>query len=426
MANITGAQLVAQALVDRGIPYVFTLSGGHITPIHQYLDESEVTIFDTRHEQAAVFMAEAWGKMTRTAGVAMVTAGPGFTNALTGIASASFSNTPLILIAGSVGLDNREKLDLQDMPQEAVIAPMVKKTFVCPKAERAYEYVDMAFRTAMSGRPGPVYLEIPVDVLNKPVQTDGIKKISTTPGSQPADPDKVHLLLEMISSAQKPVIIAGTGIWQAGAEKELVTFSEKTGIPVFTSLGGRGTIPDTHPLCFEGAIAIRPGASLYAYMSTDLLIVLGTRISLYYMFGDIFNPAAKMVQVDICPEEIGRNKQVDLPVVSDLKGFLGMCNRIISQKQIYHNLPEKFTPWISELNKAASDSKEQAEPNWSSNAVPIHPMRLAKEIDLFMDKPDDIVVAWWGVWHIIAGLTTAFIFSRRPLPEPPETLSQAV
>ncbi|MCG8529180.1 MAG: thiamine pyrophosphate-binding protein, partial [Desulfovibrionales bacterium] len=130
MTTITGAQIVAQALIERKIDHVFSLSGGHITPIYQYLEGSRVKIFDTRHEQAALFMAEAFGKMTRQAGVAMVTAGPGFTNALTGVASAHFSNTPLVLIAGCVGMDNREKLDLQDMPQADVIRPMVKKALV--------------------------------------------------------------------------------------------------------------------------------------------------------------------------------------------------------------------------------------------------------------------------------------------------------
>ena len=154
--TVAGAKLVVDALVARGVEKIFTLSGGHITPIYQYLEDTDVTLFDTRHEQAALFMAEAWGKMTRQPGVAMVTAGPGFTNALTGVASAYFSNTPLVVIAGCVGLDHKEKLDLQDMSQAPVIDPMVKRSFVCLKPERAAEYVDLAFRTATSGRPARV------------------------------------------------------------------------------------------------------------------------------------------------------------------------------------------------------------------------------------------------------------------------------
>ncbi|MFH1627485.1 MAG: thiamine pyrophosphate-binding protein, partial [Pseudomonadota bacterium] len=190
METVTGGQLVAESLIKRDVKYIFTLSGGHITPIYQYIENSAVKLFDTRHEQAAVFMAEAWGKLTRNPGVAMVTAGPGFTNSLTGIASAFFSNTPLVLIAGCVGLDHKEKLDLQDMRQEPVIAPMVKKTLVCHKAGRVPEFIDIAFRTACSGRPGPVYLEFPVDVLNASVSQSSLSEMETHVTSHPVDLEK--------------------------------------------------------------------------------------------------------------------------------------------------------------------------------------------------------------------------------------------
>ena len=132
MGKIIGGQLVAEALLERDVDYIFSLSGGHITPIYQYLENTKITIFDTRHEQAALFMAEAWARLNRKPAVAMVTAGPGFTNALTGIASARLSNAPIVLIAGCVGLESVEKLDLQDMSQLPVIEPMVKKALRLP------------------------------------------------------------------------------------------------------------------------------------------------------------------------------------------------------------------------------------------------------------------------------------------------------
>ena len=209
METVSGGQLAAESLIKRDVKHIFTLSGGHITPIYQYLENSAVNLFDTRHEQAAVFMAEAWGKMTRKPGVAMVTAGPGFTNALTGIASAFFSNTPLVLISGCVGLDNKEKLDLQDMHQAPVIAPMVKKALICHKAERVPEYMDIAFRTAVAGRPGPVYLELPVDVLNTEADLSVVKKSQTHVDASPVDLEKARQVMEMIQAAKKPVVIAG-------------------------------------------------------------------------------------------------------------------------------------------------------------------------------------------------------------------------
>jgi len=412
--TITGGELVAQALIARKVDTIFSLCGGHITPIYQYLEGSEVKIFDTRHEQSALFMAEAWGKLTRRAGVAMVTAGPGFTNALTGVASAHFSNTPLVLIAGCVGLDNKEKLDLQDMPQEAVIKPMVKKTLVCQKAERINEYIDLAFRTAQSGRPGPVYLEFPIDVLNTPVQKDAVKYTNTEVVSNPADPAKAAELIKMIQKAKNPVVIAGTGAWQSHAENELKEFIEKTGMPLFTSLSGRGVVSDEHPLCFEGAIAIRPGCGFAAYIETDLIIILGSRICLYYLFGDIFNPAAKLVQVDIEPEEIGRNRSVDLPVASDVKGFLKAFNQSLND-QLADELKLKFAPWIEKLCLAHKESKEISKNDWQSDNLPIHPLRLAGEVNEFMNQSTDIVVADGGDTTTWMGMTRTMTHAGRYL-----------
>lgn len=404
MATVTGGQLAAEALIERKIAYIFSLSGGHITPIYQHLEGSAVTIYDTRHEQSAAFMAEAWGKLTRTPGVCMVTAGPGFTNALTGIASAYFSNTPLVIIAGCVGLEHKEKLDLQDMDQEPVIRPMVKKTLVCQKPERVPEFIDMAFRYATSGRPGPVYLELPVDVLNATVESDAVRRPNTQPAGSGIDSGQTAAALELLAAAERPVVVAGSGIWHAGAETELTAFAETAGLPVFTSLSGRGTMPDTHPLCFEGALAIRPGGAFAAYIETDLIIVLGTRIGLYYMFGDVFNPAAKIIQVDILPEEIGRNRTIDLPIVGDVRAFLSEANRLLVGAG-GDALKTRFKPWIEKLNQAHADGKAPAQADWQKSEQPIHPMRLAREIDDFMDRDDDIVVADGGDTTTWMGMT---------------------
>ena len=167
-------------------------------------------------------------------------------------------------------------------------------------------------------------------------------------------------------------------------------------MPLFTALFGRGILSDRHPLCFEGSIAVRPGACFAAYIETDLIIVLGTRISLYYLFGDIFNPAAKIAQVDISPEEIGRNRTVDLPILSDIKGFLIACNEIVREKNIAEELKERFSPWIAKVIQAHKDGKASSENDWTSDHIPIHPLRLAREVDQFMSRETDFVVADGG------------------------------
>lgn len=415
MEMISGGQLAAEALVQKEVDTIFTLSGGHITPIYQYLENTPITLFDTRHEQAAVFMAEAWGRMTRKPGVAMVTAGPGFTNALTAVANARFANTPLVLISGCVGIDCIEKLDLQDMRQRPVIEPMVKKALICHKPERIPEFIDFAFRTAGSGRPGPVYLELPVDVLNATVSPNGIKTPHTVIQSHAVDLDKVEQILAMLEKATQPVIIAGSGAWYADGSSELVEFVENTGIPAFTSALGRGTISDTHPLCFESSLAIRPGAALVANTGADLVLFLGARMSLYYLFGDLFNAEAKIIQVDIEPEEIGRNRSVDLAVVSDIRELLKAANRIIREKKMSRSLRQRFAGWVSALEQADEEGKAPAKPDWQSENIPIHPLRLAHEINRFMDREDDIVVADGGDTQVWMGITRTVRNSGRYL-----------
>lgn len=405
MTTIQGGQLAAEALIRKGIEYVFTLSGGHITPIYQYLEDSPVTLVDTRHEQSAVFMAEAFGRMTRRPGIAMVTAGPGFTNSLSAIANAHLSNAPIVLISGCVGIESIEKLDLQDMRQAPVIETMVKKALVCHKPERIPQFFDLAYRTAMAGRPGPVYLELPVDVLNTPTSQEEVKWTDTIAESRPVALEGAPDVVEMLQNASQPIAIAGSGAWYADAADELVAFVERAGIPVFTSALGRGTVPDTHPLCFESSLAIRPGAALFANTNADLVIILGSRIGLYYIFGDLFKKDARLVQVDLEPEEIGRNRSVDLAIFSDIKGFLRRCSEIIDQEGLRDRLRERFKGWVTRVEQAQEAGKKEAKPNWESDDVPIHPMRLVREVDDFMEREDDIVVADGGDTQIWMGMT---------------------
>lgn len=411
MGDIISAQLAAEALIDREVEYIFTLSGGHITPIYQHLENSPVKIFDTRHEQAAVFMAEAYGRITKKPGVAMVTAGPGFTNALSAVMNAKLANAPLLLISGCVGIESTDKLDLQDMYQLPVIEPLVKAAYVCQVPERVYEYVDMAYRTVMSGRPGPVYLELPVDILNRKVKDEDCKRPHTTIDSHPVDLMKSQKIIAMMEVAEKPIIIAGSGTWYSGASDELIKFVENTGVPALTSSLGRGTIADTHPLCFESSRTIRPGAASSANMGADLVILLGTRVSLYYYFGDIFKKDAKIIHVDIEPGEIGRNRTIDLPVVSDVAEILKVCNVIIEERGITDQLQNRFKSWVELLRKDEEKTKAQFLPNWNSDNIPIHPMRLMKEINDFMDHDDDFVIADGGDTQVWMGMTRT---ARKP------------
>jgi len=150
---------------------------------------------------------------------------------------------------------------------------------------------------------------------------------------------------------------------------------------------------------------VRPGCGFTAYFEADLIIILGSRICLYYLFGDIFNPAAKMVQVDIQADEIGRNRTIDLPVLSDVKGFLKACNKIIDDKNLSDELKPNFAPWIDKLTAAHKEGKDAANNEWQSDDTPIHPLRLASEVNEFMNQESDIVVADGGDTTTWMGMT---------------------
>jgi thiamine pyrophosphate-dependent acetolactate synthase large subunit-like protein len=411
MGEISGGQLTVDALVAKGVDKIFSVSGGHIFPLYDCAECSPIELFATRHEQAAVFMAEAWGRMNRRPGTALVTAGPGFGNALTAIANAKLANSPLVLISGVVGLHANEKLDLQDMRQLPVIEPIVKKALCCHKTERIPEYIDMAYRIAGSGCPGPVYLEIPVDVWNGRAEETRVKTIHSATDARPVDLGKAEALVAMIARAEKPVFIAGSGAYYSGAEAEFAAFIEKTGGPAFTSASGRGVLPDTHPLCFESSTIIRPGAAFDALLETDLVVLLGNRISLYYGSGEVFNPEAKMVQVDINPSEIGRNLSIDLGIVSDVRALLAEVNRIVDTRNLGDTLTRQFAPWIAHLKEKTAFNKDMARFNWESDNTPIHHMRICAEVDRFMDRPDDIVVADGGDTQVWLSMTRTV---RRP------------
>jgi acetolactate synthase I/II/III large subunit len=396
--------LAAQALIDRGVRQVFFIAGGHIYPILDGLHKLGVNLVSTRHEQAAVFMAEAWGRMTRKPGVALVTAGPGFTNALTPVANARLANSPLLLIAGVVGLQACEKLDLQDMIQLPVIAPMVKRAFLCQQADRVQEFVDLAYRTCLAGRPGPVYLELPVDVMNQEVNPALMRPTNTTPEARVVDRGKAAELVALMKEARKPVFIAGSGAYYSGAGAEFKKFLETAGAPGFTSSQGRGVVADTEPWCFGGASVIRPGCGGYAIQNCDLFVLLGNRISLYYGCGILIPKNARIVQVDIEPEEIGRNHTVHLPVVGDIREFLGEVNRLLAEEKAGPELQARFAPWVSVLKEKHAAGIQFGRLACESPKIPIHPARLAKEIDLFLDREEDIVVGDGGDTQVWMGM----------------------
>lgn len=370
MTNMYAAHLVSRYLKEvENIDTIFALSGGHIDLILDGCLEHDIRVIDVRHEQSAAMMAHAWSIYRKQPGVCLVTAGPGFTNSLTGLVNAAQENAPLVCISGCVKVKDWGRGALQELNQGDMVKSVVKWHDVCHDPARIPEYLATAFRHAVSGRPGPVLLEIPPDVLDVKVDVTDLpreKKGSIRYTPEP-NPECIHAAAELIQNAQRPFLIGGSGVAFSDCREKLSEFIEKTGIPFILMGAGRGTLPDTHPLStWDGGLV---GISV-ALGQADLVIGLGLRFNWLLNFGQGF-PEAKVIRVDIDATELDRNRHSDVGLVGDIRLVLKQLNQRINQKTNAdwpQSLRQTYISYIQdEITKRERPSK------------PIHPVRLMAE-----------------------------------------------
>src|SRR6202050_2513588 len=283
MAKIDGGEMLVRALERENVHEVFTLHGGHLDAIYAAAARHNFRVIDTRHEQAAAHMADGWARTTGRPGVAIVTAGPGVTDAVTGVANAFMDSIPMVLVGGRSPLADDDKLPLQAVDQMGILRPITKWARSVTHTERIPEFVGAAFRHAISGRPGPVVLELPIDVLFRRAEESEVSfpekyRPRLAPGTSRGG---LRTALSGRREARRPAILAGGGVWFSQAAEELTRFAELTNTPVMTNAKARGSISEEHPLSFGGFGAIHPAAHKKTGGSADLVIMLGTRIGMF-------------------------------------------------------------------------------------------------------------------------------------------------
>ena len=379
MAKVHGGWLVVRTLYELGVREIFSLSGGHINPIYDACVDFGIRLIDTHHEQAAAMAADAYGRVKREPGVCLVTAGPGFTNAVTGIAGAYLSNSPCLLLSGKSGIEENDRLPLQDIDQQSLITPITKWARTIFDTKRIPEYISTAYKKAISGKPGPVYLGMPYEVLYESCNEEEIDRYNTTLPSYKVEAarEAIAQAIEMLKSASRPVAIAGSGAWYSGADKELAKLLDKVKIPIFTLNFGRGIVSDDHPLCFGAASPSAPVAFKRITSEADLILLLGIRLSLYIGFGRTFNPEAKIIQVDIDPGEIGRNRPADLGIVGDVSKVLSQLSDYVEK----HSIKLNYKSWVDQAKAWREDEWKKVEEIRNSNKTPIHAVRVIKEVE---------------------------------------------
>ncbi len=390
MSKVHGGWLVAKTLNEIGVDEIFSLSGGHINPIYDACVDFNIRIIDTHHEQAAAMAADAYGRVKRQPGVCLVTAGPGLSNAVTGIAGAYLSNSPCVFLSGKSGIEENDRIPLQDIDQQSMVSPVTKWAKTIFDIKRIPDYITTGYKKAITGRPGPVYLEMPYEILYGSCNQEEVDRYNTAlPYYRPeAEREAVAQAAEMLKSSNRPVAIAGSGAWYSAADEALVRLIEKVNIPLFTLNFGRGIVSDDHRLCFGAGSPSAPNAFTRITSEADLIMLLGIRLSIYIGWGKTFNPEAKVIQVDIDPGEIGRNRPTDLGIVGDIA-------KVISQLSDYldeHSTQLNYDTWLKQARAWRDEEWTKAEEIRNSDKTPIHPLRVIKAVEDVLGEDDMVVI----------------------------------
>jgi acetolactate synthase-1/2/3 large subunit len=384
MGLIHGGWLVAKTLKREGVEVVFTLSGGHIAGIYDGCVREGIRVVDTRHEQAAVHAAEGWAKSTRKPGVALLTAGPGVTDGVTGVANAYLAGSPILVIGGAAPLSLWDRGALQEMNSIDLLRPITKWARTVHETSRLAEYTASAFRQMLSGKPGPTFLEMPMDVLNNFADTDtlfdpGEPANYRFNGRTAPDPDLVTKTAALLDAAERPVIMAGTAVWWCDAAEPLRQLAERIQAPVFLNGAGRGCLPPGHPLFFTAS-------RRKALEGADTILAIGTRMDFRLNHGQppLIPAGANMIWFDLAAEDIGVNRGVEVGLVGDVA--LSMSQVTAATKQKSSN-----SEWLAYIRGQEDSAMERDQKLMSSDAVPIHPMRFCREIRDFIDEDTTVV-----------------------------------
>jgi acetolactate synthase-1/2/3 large subunit len=399
-----GGELLVEMLERAGINQFFTLHGGHLDSIFMAAQKHGFCMTDMRHEQAAVQAADGWARTTGKPGVAVVTAGPGVADAVSGIVNAHVDAIPMLVIGGAGPADEDERLTLAGgFDQVAMMATVTKWAHRIPKIERVPDMVAQALRIATSGRPGPVYLEIPIDVAFALMAEEKVVwPMQIGPETRPSPTTRaVQTAIEWLHSAERPAILLGGGARFSDTGSRLVEFAERTQIPVFSNSKAHGLIPADHPLCCRNIMSLAvldPDNT----GGPDVVLILGARIGLFTggSGGRMLPKDARLIQVDIEPEEIGRNRDIDLGIHADCGETLAALDTAATELSW-----PKRTDWVKATRQASEMFGVMFGNEVSEAKTPIHPWVLADAIVQAAGR-DSILVADGGgtsFWMEMAG-----------------------
>ena len=386
--TITGAQAITRSLRLEGVDTIFTVAGDHILPWLDVLADEGFRLIDCRHEQAAVHMADAWGRITGKLGVTAVTT-PGHANAIPGLANAMSTESPVLNISGSADMKNYSRGIMQEIDQVSMAKPVTKGAWLVHEASRIPDFIALAARTSFEGRRGPTHLTIPVDVQSQSFDENAISwptAVSTRRSSAVLGaPDQIIEAVRLLKTAERPLIVASTpaayGEWSAIYE----SFIETTKLPFMTEEAARGIVSDDHPYCF-GFFDLSQHQAANLIRESDCVLLLGKMIdfSIGYGLPPIIPADAKVIQVDPSALQIGRNRGVDVGIVGDV----GPIVEQLSSEAVKFTWPE--LTWVQRFRDIIASQEERMNV-FVTDEVPMRSMRVHSAIAAQL-RPDDVLV----------------------------------
>jgi len=378
---ISGGRLVAKALKAEGVDTIFTLCGGHIIDIYDGCIDEGIRIVDVRHEQVAAHAADAYARQTGRLGCVVTTAGPGCTNAMTGIATAFRSESPVLHIGGQGALNQHKMGSLQDLPHVEMMAPITKFAAGVRSTERIADMISMAARECFSGAPGPAYLEIPRDTLDREVELSqavlpesGHYRGSTRSVGDLAD---IERLADILVAAKRPAILLGTQVWSGRAHEEAVNLVRQLNVPAYFNGAARGILPPGDAHHFHRT-------RRDAFNQADVIIIVGTPFDFRMGYGKRLRSEATVVQIDMDYRTVGKNRDVSLGLVGHPGAILHAVLEATTGRK--DNGAGAREVWLDELRTLEAQKTEKLMPQFLADKSPISPYRVAWELNEFLTE----------------------------------------
>jgi len=378
-----GSEAIIRSIEAEGVEHMFGILGGAIMEVYDVLyDNSSIRHILMRHEQCAAHAAEGYARAKGVQGVCMATSGPGATNLVTGIADAYMDSTPVVAFTGQVPTNMIGNDAFQEADIVGITMPITKHNFQIMDPDDIPSTIKSAFMIASSRRPGPVIVDLPKDIQVKQLTKKfAYPKEVTLPGYKikvsGGHPNQVKAVAELLVSSERPVVVAGGGVIQAGASSELSALAESLMLPVASTLMGKGSIPENHPLSL-GMLGMHGRKATNLLVSDcDVLFAIGCRFSDRITGNtDYFASGAKIIHADLDASEIGKNVDVDIPIVGDAKLILQNIIKVIEKL--------KAKP-RSEWNEKVKKLKKEFAPEYDFDDKPIKPQRIMKEVNALID-----------------------------------------